>query len=456
MSGFHIMWHYRDLRVQDNPALTQAALGKVIPLYIYSPKEEGEWAPGKASNWWLHYSLEELSKKYQELGTRLVILVGSAKNIFEELANSIPIDAVYWNCRYEPEVRKRDEQLIQFFDNKGIKCDQFEGNYLVNPDKIFNKAGKPYSVFTPFSKTVMDLRLWRNPIKTPKIKNSHHLQSEKLTTLKLLPKHNWADSFIKKWTPGRVGAIKNLKSFKSSVDAYEEDRNIPSISGTSRLSPHLHFGEISPHEIWQVIEHSTKNYLPFLRQLIWREFGNYFLFHSPFATDFSWKDKFEDFPWEKNQVALLAWQKGTTGYPIVDAGMRELWQTGWMHNRVRMIVGSFLVKDLFIHWVEGARWFWDTLIDADLANNTLGWQWISGAGPDAAPYFRIFNPVLQGKKFDPDGIYIKQWVPELAHVSKKWIHSPWESPEKVINYPDPIVDHAKARNKALAAYKEIK
>jgi deoxyribodipyrimidine photo-lyase len=456
MNGWNIVWHYRDLRIEDNPALNAASSGKVLPLYIHSPKEEGRWSSGAASNWWLHHSLQDLSKQYKELGSRLIIRTGSAAEILEQLASEISIDAVYWNHRYEPELRRRDRRIVSKLEAKGTSVHRFEGNYLVTPSEILNKTGKPYSVFTPFSKTVMELRLWRDPLPLPKINGLPRVNSERIESLDLLPKRNWADSFQEKWSPGRNGATKNLQAFKKAVDAYEGQRNMPSVAGTSRLSPHLHFGEVSPHEVWKAIEHQSKDRLPFLRQLIWREFGNYFLYHSPTATDFSWKRKFDNFPWEKSQEALLAWQKGMTGYPIVDAGMRELWQTGWMHNRVRMIVGSFLVKDLFIHWVEGARWFWDTLVDANLANNSLGWQWISGSGPDAAPYFRIFNPVLQGKKFDPEGVYIRRWIPELAHISKKWIHCPWEAPEKAPDYPNPIVDHSDARNKALSAYQKIK
>ena len=456
MSGWNIVWHYRDLRVEDNPALTAASKGKVLPLYIHCPKEEGVWRPGGASNWWLHHSLQELSRRYKDLGSRLIVREGSAIEILEQLASEISIDGIYWNHRYEPELRKRDKRIISKFSKMGISVNCFEGNYLVTPSEILNKSSKPYSVFTPFSKTVIDLHLWRNPLPLPKFSGRSCVKSDRIENFKLLPTRNWASAFSEDWCPGRNGATKHLQTFKNAVDTYEGKRNIPSLSGTSRLSPHLHFGEISPHEVWKVIEHKSKDRLPFLRQLIWREFGNYFLYHSPTATDFSWKSKFDDFPWKKNKLALTAWQTGMTGYPIVDAGMRELWQTGWMHNRVRMIVGSFLVKDLFIHWVEGARWFWETLLDANLANNTLGWQWVAGSGPDAAPYFRIFNPVLQGKKFDPQGSYIRRWVPELAHISEKWIHSPWESPEEVPNYPNPIVNHSEARNKALSAYQRIK
>jgi len=449
MRGWNIVWHYHDLRIEDNPALVEAASGHVLPLFIYCPKEEGKWSQGTASNWWLHHSLQELSKEYQKLGTKLVIRSGSAFKVLEQLISEIPIAGVYWNQRYEPTLRKRDRKIAAILKARDIDICCFEGNYLITPSEILNKTGKPYSVFTPFSKTLLKGCSWRSPLPTAQINHRHRVRSEKIEDLKLLSKRQFSDQ----WTPGRKGALKNFEIFRKKVDEYSKQREIPSVYGTSRLSPHLHFGEISPHEIWKELEHKTKDRSPFLLQLIWREFGNYFLFHSPQATDHSWKRTFDEFPWNKSKQNLHAWQKGMTGYPIIDAGMRELWQTGWMHNRVRMIVGSFLVKDLLVHWIEGAKWFWKTLVDADLANNTLGWQWVAGCGPDAAPYFRVFNPVLQGKKFDPKGTYVRHWIPELTDVPDKWIHNPWEAPKIISDYPPPIVDHAEARQKALNFYK---
>ncbi len=456
MTEWNIVWHYRDLRIHDNPALNAAASGKIIPLYIHSPQEEKKWKGGSASNWWLHHSLENLKKQYQEQGITLVIRSGNALDVLEEIFSEKPINCVYWNYRYEPNLGKRDKKIIAALNKQDVPVHQFEGNYLITPSQILNKTNKPYSVFTPFSRNLLENSEWRTPLSRPKMQGAHKLKSETIQSLKLLPKKGWAEEFSDYWTPGREGAMSKLKSFTPKVSKYTNNRDIPSICGTSHLSPHLHFGEISPHEIWKKLDYKEKKSMPFLRQLIWREFGNYFLYHSPEAADESWKIKFEEFDWNPNKKNLRAWQKGLTGYPIVDAGMRELWQTGWMHNRVRMIVGSFLVKHLRIHWIEGAKWFWDTLVDADLANNTLGWQWIAGCGPDAAPYFRIFNPILQGKKFDPKGEYIRRFVPELADVSNQWIHSPWESPDKISNYPSPIVDHSTAREEALASYQKIK
>ncbi|MBB64997.1 MAG: deoxyribodipyrimidine photolyase [Waddliaceae bacterium] len=455
MSAWNIIWHSRDLRVEDNPALNQAASGNVLPIYIHCPEEEGKWSSGAATDWWLHHSLKELSQRYEELGTRLVIRSGPAMQVLEELANEVPIQSVFWNHHYEPAVKKRDQQIAKKLGANGVHVECFEGNYLLTPQELLNKSGKPYSVFTPFSKAFLEFHSWRKPLPAPKINQKHSVKSDAIETLNLLPKLDWADPFSEIWQAGRKGALKVLREFSEVIEHYNEDRDIPSILGTSCLSPYLHFGEISPHEIWKTFAARQDKCLPFLRQLIWREFSNYFLFHSPTSTDLSWKKNFEKFPWEKNPEGLKAWKKGMTGYPIVDAGMRQLWKTGWMHNRVRMIVGSFLVKDLFIHWTEGARWFWDTLLDADLANNTMGWQWVAGTGADAAPYFRIFNPVLQGKKFDPEGDYIRRWVPELKKVPSKWIHNPWEAPEPPLDYPAPIVDHSDARKKALAAYHKL-
>lgn len=456
MEKWTIVWHWHDLRVEDNPALAHVSSGRVLPVYIHSPEEEGSWPSGAASNWWLHHSLLSLAEQYEKLGSRLIIRSGSAEKILREIMQEVPVEAIHWNRRYEPVLRRRDEQVMKRFRREGITIETFEGNYLITPSEVLNKSGKPYSVYTPFSKVIFSSQSWRDPLKPPQKLKKHPIASEEVDQLALLPEHDWAEQFPKRWSPGRAGALAKLKAFKAKVDAYGEERDIPSHYATSRLSPHLHFGEISPHEVWKAIAHPTKDRNPFLRQLLWREFGNYFLYHHPSLPEHPWSRKFARFPWEKNPKALAAWQRGETGYPIVDAGMRELWQTGWMHNRVRMIVASFLVKDLFIHWSEGEKWFWDTLVDADLANNSLGWQWVAGCGPDAAPYFRIFNPILQGKKFDPKGDYVRRWVPELKDVPDKWIHSPWEAPHPPENYPTPIVDHAVARDQALKAYQQIK
>lgn len=456
MTQWNIHWHERDLRIHDNPALTEAAKGNLLPLFIYSPHEEKEWARGGASKWWLHHSLKELAAEYRALGRELIIRCGPVEKVMKEILSSLDVSGVYWNRRHEPHWAFRDQQISRFLEAENVKVVKEEGNYLVSPEAIYNQSGKPYAVFTPFSKAVLRHGGWRQPLPPIGEGVKSPLVSLPLEDLNLLPQLDWAKGFSSRWQPGRKGAMSHLAQFDEKVLAYRERRDFPADFGTSRLSPHLHFGELSPNEVWQFFDGKGEKAEPYMRQLLWREFGNSFLFHTPLATHEPWKKNFAHFPWEEDGAALWAWQKGMTGYPIVDAGMRELWQTGWMHNRVRMIVGSFLVKDLFIPWQEGAKWFWDTLVDADLANNTLGWQWIAGCGPDAAPYFRIFNPVLQSQKFDPDGQYIRRWIPELKSVPKKWIHAPWEMPLAAPDYSPPIVDHGEARKKALASYQKIK
>lgn len=455
MNSYSIVWHYRDLRLHDNPALVAASETQLIPLYIHSSEDEGSWARGAASSWWLHHSLEDLAKQYQERGATLQLRKGKAKEVLTNLIKNFPIQSVYWNRRHEPALRARDEEIMDWLEDQGVSCHVFEGNYLISPYTILNKSDKPYCVYTPFSKRAMQQQDWRAPLPAPEHLRSPSISSEALSTLKLLPTLKWSEGFYPLWQPGRKGAWSRLQHFLQHVDGYGEKRDLPAIEGSSRLSPYLHFGELSPHEIWAALAEVNAEVFAYQRQLLWREFANYFLYHEPQFPHQSWRSAFEQFPWKEDLNALKHWQKGQSGYPIVDAGMRELWQTGWMHNRVRMIAASFLIKDLFIHWREGARWFWDTLVDADLANNSLGWQWVAGSGPDAAPYFRIFNPVLQGKKFDPEGIYVRRWIPELKNIPLRFLHEPWNAPNPPNNYPPPLVDHAKAREQALAAYKNL-
>lgn len=442
-----VVWHHLDLRVEDHPALTEACtLGlPLIPLYIYDSKRYRDWAPGEASRWWLHESLGDLSKRYRELGSGLVVRSGDTRQELFKLITEHRVTHIFWIERTEPAFLESDQQLLKELEAKGVKVQITSGNYLADPDQLRNKSGGPYRVFTPYYKAMCQEVGVEKPLPAPELPSLPQVRIGDLDSLGLLPSNQWYMKLAKHWTPGREGALKRLRMFDDG--SYHKRRDLPFDDGTSKLSPHLHFGEISPREVW----HGCQGAEPFRRQIVWREFGWNFLHHWPQVQDTSWKEEFERFPWKFDDALMEAWSKGKTGYPIVDAGMRELWETGWMHNRVRMITASFLIKDLLIHWVEGAKWFWDTLVDADLGNNTLGWQWVAGCGPDAAPYFRIFNPTLQGKKFDPDGVYIKRYLPELANCPVSSIHTPWEA-----GYDLPVVDHSECRDAALAGYAKIK
>ncbi len=354
----------------------------------------------------------------------------------------------------------------------GVEAKSFNSGLLFEPWEIENQQGGPYKVFTPFWKACMKRPEPAEPVTVPArlAAPTSWPESEDLDNFALLPDINWDEEIRRFWQPGETGALQRLEEFLGEgVQNYAGDRDIPAKDATSRLSAHLHFGELSPRTVWHETRHAPgpmgKGREAFLREVGWREFGYHLLYHFPHTPGAPLRDEFKEFPWQHNDEMREAWQRGRTGYPIVDAGMRQLWRTGWMHNRVRMIVASFLVKDLRIAWQEGARWFWDTLVDADLANNTLGWQWAAGCGADAAPYFRVFNPALQAERFDPDGAYVRQWLPELDALPAKWIHKPGKAPDDVLEkagvrlgetYPEPIVDHAKARERALAAFEEIK
>lgn len=466
-----IVWFRRDLRVQDNSALSAAMRTNrpLVLLYIDSAKEESPWPHGAASRWWLHHALVALKAALKEHGADLTIRRGPALEVLNTVIRESGATAVYWNRLYEPAVIARDKSVKASLKTAGIDAQSFNSALLHEPWTILTQQDKPYQVFTPFYRSCQATGEPPSPEAPVKGKfpTLGSLKSLDFQSLELLPTIPWDRGMKASWTPGEAGAQKELKRFlNGAVEQYSGDRDRPDHVGTSRLSPHLHFGEIGPRQIWSAVRKSgAKNVDPYLRQLIWREFAHHLLYHFPQTPEQPLRSQFANFPWSKDAKLLKLWQKGRTGYPIVDAGMRELWRTGWMHNRVRMIVGSFLVKDLLIPWQEGAAWFWDTLVDADLANNTLGWQWIAGCGADAAPYFRIFNPYLQAAKFDPDGSYVRKWIPELAKLDAKWIHEPTSAPPDVLkaagvrlgeSYPHPIVDHAKARDLALEAYSQIK
>jgi deoxyribodipyrimidine photo-lyase len=428
-----IVWFRRDLRLADNPALSAAlATGRpVVPLYIWAPEEEAPWAPGAASRWWLHHSLLALETSLRKAGAELVLRQGGSLDTLRAVMRETAATEVYWNRLYEPAVIARDKTI-----KAALAAKTFNANLLHEPWTIATQQEKPYQVFTPFYKACQFHGDPGRPLPAAqKVPTLGKRPFSDFQPLELLPRLNWADGFSAHWTPGEAGAAAKLAAFE--VESYSTERDRPDHEGTSRLSPHLHFGEVSPRQIWWAIRDSKRpNPETYLRQLIWREFAHHLLYHFPHTPTEPLRSEFRAFPWADNPAHLKAWQRGRTGYPIVDAGMNELWATGWMHNRVRMIVASFLVKDLMLPWQAGAAWFWDTLVDADLANNTLGWQWTAGCGADAAPYFRVFNPGLQAAKFDPDGVYQKQWAAT----------SPCP----------PIVDHATARDEALAAYAELK
>jgi deoxyribodipyrimidine photo-lyase len=479
MSSPTLLWFRLDLRLADNPALSAALQGggPVVPVFIWSPEEEGDWPPGAASKWWLHQSLEAVSADLRALGSQLILRRGPALDTLRALVRETGAGAVYWNRRYELAVIARDKQVKAALRQDGLMVKSFNAALLHEPWTIRNTSGKPFQVFTRFWEHCLALPDPEKALPAPKQMASPKKwpTSLPLESLELEPKINWAEGIRAAWQPGEAGAAANLKRFlERAFDDYPDGRNRPDLSGTSRLSPHLHFGEISPRQVWHAVSRlaARRKLKPnqwrrsqFLAEMGWREFAYHLLYHFPHTPAEPLRPEFKKFPWRKKASWLEAWQQGRTGYPIVDAGMRELWATGWMHNRVRMVVASFLVKDLLQPWQDGAAWFWDTLVDADLANNTLGWQWTTGCGADAAPFFRVFNPTIQGEKFDPEGNYVRRWCPELAKLPAKWIHKPAQAPAEVLksagvelgrDYPKPIVWHASAREVALEAFVRIK
>jgi len=463
-----IVWLREDLRIFDNPALHYAAQrGSVLPVYIYP---EGL---GAASYWWLHHSLEKLILKFKDMGVDLILQSGKPEKILKQLSEEIGADEVVWNRVYSPLGIEQGQQVKDGL--KTLKTTSFNGQLLIEPTQILNKQGTPFKVFTPFWRHCQSILNPLPLLPEPELKSvDQEVASQTLESWGLLPTApNWAEGLLDRWQAGEDDAQKKWLTFlESTIDRYKEGRDFPSQHNTSYLSPHLVFGEISPKQIWfdtqQAIannEIDSVNGAKFLAEIGWREFSRYLLVHFPHIIEKPFNNRFEDFSWQQAPLLLSAWKKGQTGYPIVDAGMRELWATGYMHNRVRMVVASFLTKHCLTHWREGMDWFWDTLVDADIANNTASWQWVSGCGADAAPYFRIFNPILQSEKFDKDGIYIKKWLPELNKLPSKYLHKPWEADLMTLqlaevtlgeDYPYPIVDHKEARELALSSYKSIK
>jgi deoxyribodipyrimidine photo-lyase len=476
-----IVWFRQDLRLQDNPALHAALArgGPVLPVYVLDDPGEQRWAPGGAARWWLHQSLAALDTTLRDRGSQLVLARGDSAAELREVVRTTGARAIYWNRRYEPAAIARDRQIETEFAATGIEAGSFNGALLNEPHTVANKQGRPFQVFTAYWRHCLTLpvapllKLTAATLPAPRV----WPRSLELAGLELLPRARWDAGLGATWRPGEAGAAKRLQLFAArAMDSYGEAREQPARLGTSTLSPSLHFGELSPRQVWAVVKTLAKDtgvFPPsngarvFLSEIGWREFAHHLLFHFSHTPERPLRAQFGSFPWadDPGGAKLRAWQRGQTGYPMVDAGMRALWRTGWMHNRVRMIAASFLVKDLRLSWTHGAAWFWDTLVDADLANNTLGWQWSAGCGADAAPYFRIFAPVLQGRKFDANGDYVRRWVPELARLPAAHIHAPWEAPPTVLaaagvrlgeNYPRPIVDHATARAAALAALQQLR
>jgi deoxyribodipyrimidine photo-lyase len=476
-----IVWFRQDLRLEDQPAL-QAAVqrgGGVVPVFVWSPEEEGAWPPGAASRWWLHQSLGRLAAELRAKGTDLVLRRGRALVELQSVAQETGAGAVFWNRRYEPAVVARDRAVKEGLRSAGIEAGSFNGSLLREPWEVHNKSGKLFQVFTPFWRTCLAGPDPERPLLAPARLEPTERQanSRALAALELEPNRDWAEGLRNAWRPGAAGAAAELERFlENGILEYSANRNRPDLVGTSRLSPHLHFGEISPRQVWAAVRgfaedrsiaSTTWRGWQFLTEVGWREFAHHLLYHFPRTPEAPLRPEYERFPWRENPDWLRSWQRGRTGYPLVDAGMRELWATGWMHNRVRMVVASFLVKDLLISWQEGARWFWDTLVDADLANNTLGWQWTAGCGADAAPYYQIFNPVSQGEKFDAAGNYVRRWIPELGRLADDWVHHPWEAPalaaaglELGRDCPEPVVTEPRpeprpARAGALFAQAEV-
>ncbi len=469
-----IVWFRHDLRLSDNSAIQAAKKhgGPVIFTFVYDPEKTRHY--GAASRWWLHHSLTALQKSLNDLGAKLLVQRGKTQEVLLALAQENKADTIVCSRQYEPHEIALEKTLYSLCTDNGIVFKRYTGYLQFEPETIATQSGSPYKVFTPFWRRCNACWQSSTPIKAPKTLHQPKTLATKglaIAELGLLPKKpNWAAPFDENWTPGEQGALQALKAFgKRALAEYDEGRDKPAEHGTSRLSPHLHFGEISTRQIFNHIENlkthiNQKDKARFSSEIGWREFCHHLLFHFPHLPDKAFNPKFNHFPWRRNAKALKRWQQGNTGIPLVDAGMRELWQTGWMHNRVRMVVASFLVKNLNIPWQEGERWFWDTLVDANLANNAAGWQWVAGSGADAAPYFRIFNPVSQGQRFDPEGLYIKRWVPELGKIPKKYIHAPWTAPSQVLSeaavtlgkdYPSPMVDLKTSREDALAAYKSL-
>jgi deoxyribodipyrimidine photo-lyase len=467
-----LLWFRQDLRLADNPALTAVAPRPILAVYVLDDAAAGPWAHGGAQRWWLHHSLAALARSLADRGLTLHLVRGDARDIIPRLAQAIGAGEVHAGRLYEPWARRRDEATQAALASEGRRLVLHTSSLLHEPHRVRTGQGKPYSVYTPFSRALFALGEPPPPLAAPEALRAAEgapagLDLDALGLLPASPVPAWWAEFPGHWTPGEAGAAARLAGFAArSLSGYDETRNLPGVDGTSALSPHLRFGELSPRQVWYAARAAgAAGPATFLKEIIWREFAYHLLWHRPEMPEEPLQPAFARFAWQPDAALLRAWQRGRTGYPIVDAGMRQLWRTGWMHNRVRMIAGSLLVKHLLQPWQAGEAWFWDTLVDGDLASNSASWQWVAGCGADAAPYFRVFNPVLQGEKFDADGAYVRRWVPELARLPDRFLHKPWEAPEQVLraagvvlgsDYPHPVVDHAAGRARALGAYAALR
>ena len=468
--GTSLVWLRDDLRLDDNPALAEAArLGNpTTVVYILDEESEGVRPLGAAARWWLHHSLDALAAGLEARGSRLVLRRGPAGDVIRKLAVQTNAGNLFWNRRYGLPERTIDAGLKDWAGENGIEASSFQANLLFEPWTVRTGAGGYYKVYSPFWRACLASHDVRDPLDAPEVLPEPATSgrglpaSDALAGWKLLPASpDWSGGLADTWEPGEQGAAHRLTDFLDGpIEEYGTGRNIPGVEGTSRLSPHLRFGEVSPFRVWREIRRRYPRKVPsdvgiFRSELGWREFNWHLLYHNPDLATRNFRTAFDKFQWASpNQQELESWQQGKTGYPLVDAGMRQLWQTGWMHNRVRMAAASFLVKNLLTDWRVGEEWFWDTLVDADAANNPANWQWVAGSGADASPYYRIFNPVTQSRKFDPDGRYLRQFIPELAGVEGRTIHEPWTA--ETDGYPKPLVELPESRERALAAYQKLK
>ena len=474
-NGPIIVWFRSDLRTKDNAALLAASQSgqPVICIYVLDEAADSTTELGGAQKWWLHHSLKDLAISLNKIGGSLILRRGIPEEIIKQLVKETGAQTVLWNRRYATNHIARDIALKSELKRDGLDVLSYDGALLHEPTQVKTGSGGPYRVYTPFWRAFSSSVEPREPSPAPDklIAYDDALKSDALNDWRLLPTNpDWAQGVKNEWTPGESGAFERLSDFLDGpIKNYKEGRDFPSQHDTSKLSPHLAFGEITPYQIWAEVNlrhpENTKNKETFRKEVVWREFAYHLLVNFEDLKNKNYNPDFNNFPWRDHHDHLRRWQKGQTGYPIVDAGMRQLWQTGWMHNRVRMIVGSFLVKHLLIDWRHGENWFWDTLVDADPASNTASWQWIAGSGADAAPYFRVFNPIIQGEKFDRDGAYVRKYCPELENMPAKYLHKPWDAPSDVLEqagitlgktYPSPIVDHQTARDRALAAYQTMR